>query len=109
MVMVGPLAGHVGVVATRKIDSLDAAHRFERLESPEDRRPADAQPAGSRFADELGRREVAGLTRDQVGKRAPRTRAPEAGVVESLKNLVRCCHRSTSIAPSRDCVSIGGP
>jgi hypothetical protein len=30
-------------------------------------------------------------------------------VVESLKNLVRCCHRSTSIAPSRDCVSIGGP
>lgn len=108
MVMVGSLAGHVGVVAAREIDSLDAAHRFKRLESAENRRPADAEPAGSRFADELGRREVAGLTRDQVGKRPPRTRAPEAGVVESLKDLVRCCHSSTSIAPSRDRVSIGG-
>lgn len=45
MMMVGSLAGHVGVVATREIDSLDATHRFKSLESPEDRGPADAEPA----------------------------------------------------------------
>ena len=72
MVVVGRLAGDVGVLAGGQVEALDEAELEQHVERPEDRRPADAQVAGRGRLDQVGRREVARLVGDERGDRPPR-------------------------------------
>src|SRR5690349_9988355 len=65
VVVMGRLAGDVGVVAVREVDPLDDVELHERVNRPEDGRPPDAQAAGLRVREEVGGGKRALAARDQ--------------------------------------------
>jgi hypothetical protein len=81
-VVVGRLACHVGVLATRQIDPLDGVQIGEQVEGPEDGCPTDAESTSSRIGHEVGRREVGGPSRDQLRDRSPCVGRSIAGAAE---------------------------
>ena len=87
VVVVDRVAGDVGVVAARQVDALHEAQRREQVERPEDRRPADVQPAPPGVLDQLGRGEVPVSCGDQPGDGAARLGQPVAGAVERLHDV----------------------
>ena len=72
MVVVGRLAGDVGVLAGWQVQALDEAELEQHVECPEDGRPADAEVRAGARVDQVGRREVAVLVGDERRHRAPR-------------------------------------
>ena len=66
VVVVRRLAGHVGVVAGRQIESFDRPQLGEHVQRPEDRGSPDPQAAAIGVVDQVGGGEVAVASGDQV-------------------------------------------
>jgi hypothetical protein len=54
VVVVGRNAGHVGVLAGGAIEAFHGPHAQQQVDRAEDRRPPDAQAAGSNLGDQVG-------------------------------------------------------
>ncbi len=97
VVVMDRLAGDVGVLAGRQVEALDGVQIGQDVERPEDRRPADAEASGSGVGDQIGRGEVPGSRRDQLGDRPPGAGQPIAGVVEGGLQRRRLGHAGQMI------------
>lgn len=82
VVVMGRLAGDVGMPAGGQLEPLDEAEFGEQVEGPEDRRPSDPEPLRARLGDELGGREMTRLRGDQRRHGAPRLGGSVARAVE---------------------------
>ena len=76
VVVVGAGAGHVGVLAGRQIEALDDPELGQQVQRPEERRPADPEPAVAGRGLEIGRGEVAvcSAMRSATARRGPVSR-----------------------------------
>jgi len=92
VMVVGPGTWNVGVLPGREIQPLDHPELGQKLERPEQRRPADPEPAVADDVLELGRREVARLLRDEVGHGSSRPRHSVAGDVERIDDRILRIH-----------------
>jgi hypothetical protein len=81
-VVVHGLARNVGVVAVRQVEPLDGVELGEYVEGAEDRRPTDPLAPPARIGDEIGGREMARTSGDQVGDRSSSVGQSIAGVIE---------------------------
>ena len=66
VVVVRGLARHVGVVAAGQVETLDCTQLREDIQRPEDGGSTDAETAAPGIVDEVGGREVAVASGDQV-------------------------------------------
>jgi hypothetical protein len=82
VVMVNGLAGDVGVLTGRQIESFDGVQVGQDVQGPEDRRPADAEAPSMGVCDQIGRGERTVLRSDEVGDGLPGAGSAISGVVE---------------------------
>ena len=87
MVVVRGLARDERVLAGGQVDPFDHAKLRERVERPEDRRPAQAEVAPTRRDEEVVGGEVALATGDETSERAARRRQPIAGLLECADDI----------------------
>jgi hypothetical protein len=92
MVMLGRLAGDVGVLARRQVEALYETQVREQLQGSEHGRTPDRRAPVRRIVDEVAGREVAGALRDQLGNSAARLRAADAGLREGLHERMDIDH-----------------
>ena len=94
VVVVGRLAGDVGVLARRQVEALHGAEFLEQVERAEDRRPADPEPSAPGVGDEVCRGERPRTRRDEFRDDPPRSGHPVPRVVEGRHERLGGCHTS---------------
>ncbi len=92
MVVMGRLAGNVGVLTGGQIKAFQDVQVGEQVECPKYRRSTDAQAAIARLIDEVGRREVALALLDQLRDSATWLREPVSGEIECRHERLWFCH-----------------
>ncbi len=89
MVMVGRLAGDVGVIARRQVDPLNGPHGFQDLERSEDRCPPDPEVPGGCIVHQVRSGEVPRAGRDEIGHCATRHRQSVASPIQRGERGIR--------------------
>lgn len=82
VVMVGPLANHVRVIARGKVQSFDSAEFHEDVQGSEDGGTPGTESSGSGLSYELSGREMPAVVCDQGDERPPRLSQPIARSLE---------------------------
>jgi hypothetical protein len=95
VMVVGRLARDVGVVAARQVEPLHGAEAGEDVQGPEDGRPPDPEALRARLGDQIRRREMGPLLRDQLGDRPPRLRQAVALTFEGDEQGIGSEHGRT--------------
>ncbi len=106
MVMVGGLAGDVGVIARRQVDPFDGPHDLEDLERSEDRRPPDLEVPGGCIVHQVRSGEVPRAGRDEIGHCATRHRQSVASPIQRGERGIRVGDDGTHRANR---IPAGGP
>ena len=88
VVMVGPSAMHVGVIAIRQVEPLDDPQLDEQVEGPEQRCPTDSEATYTRRHFEFSRCEVAVVFGDQVCFGPPRRGTPVPAGIHRFHDLI---------------------
>lgn len=90
VVVVGRLAGDVGMITGRQVDPLDGPDRRESVDRAEDRRAPDVEAPRRGIVHQVGRREVPASSGDDVGHGPTRPGQAIAGAAEGGDRGFEC-------------------